>query len=223
MTRHNYKLLIFDWDGTLIDSVQRIVDCYHACFHILRLTPPPDSQVMELIGLPLAEAFSTLFPHLPQARLPECVETYRRYWLDDSFPLSSLFAGVKDMLVTLEDQGYQLAVATGKSRLGLERELEYYQLGHHFPHTRCARETPAKPDPEMLYQLMKLNRSSPEQTLMIGDTLLDLEMARNARIDAVGVTSGTQSSRQLAAAGPRACLAVVTGLPEALRNGLGSP
>ncbi len=221
MAQHHYILLVFDWDGTLIDSVQRIVTCYHACFEALRLTQPPETEVMRLIGLPLAEAFRTMFPDLDVARLPECVATYRRFWRDERLPLSPLFAGVKPMLVALEDQGYRLAVATGKSRGGLERDLEHHQVGHHFPHTRCALETRAKPDPEMLCQLMAATSSSPARTLMIGDTLLDLEMARYAGVDSVGVASGGQSCRQLAAARPRACLDVVTRLPEILDIGSG--
>ena len=212
----NYELLIFDWDGTLIDSVNRILTCFDYCFDELGLPRPDAAAVKPLIGLPLAEAFQVLLPPSTEVGLPECAAIYRRLWRDERIPLSSLFEGVPSLLITLEARSYQLAVATGKSREGLEREQKHHGIDHHFLHTRCALETKPKPDPEMLLELLAEYDVPAERALMIGDTTLDLEMAHNAGIDAVAVTSGSQTREQLMQSEPMVCLSGATYLPDLL-------
>ena len=204
MTRA-FKLLIFDWDGTLIDSVSRILHVYRESFEALGLPMPAENEIKKRIGLPLAESFHIFSPGLPEARTPECIETYRRFWLDQRIPPSPLFDGVAGLLQELADRDYQMAIATGKSREGLERELACHGLAHHFTHSRCALETAAKPDPEMLRQLMRIHDARPNETVMIGDTCLDLDMANNAGVAGIGVASGGQQRTQLLESNPFAC------------------
>jgi phosphoglycolate phosphatase len=197
-----YKLIIFDWDGTLIDSVPRIIHIFERTFEKLGLPQPDGEAIKPLIGLPLAEACHRLHPAAGPADLVGMVEIYRFFWLHPDIALSPLVEGVPELLDGLNQDGYTLAVATGKSRDGLERELGVYGLEHHFAATRCASETEAKPHPEMLHQILAELGFKASETLMIGDTGLDLEMAKNAGIDAVGVLTGGHKPKVLAAHEP---------------------
>lgn len=200
------KLLIFDWDGTLIDSVPRIVEMFEHTFAKLGLAKPDAEAIKPLIGLPLSDACLKLVPEAAASDLVRMVEVYRYFWRHPDFPVSPLVEGVPALLEQLAGAGFTLAVATGKAREGLERELGVYGLAHFFSTTRCASETKAKPHPEMLRQILAELDFSAQNALMIGDTGLDLEMARNADIDAVGVLTGGHQPSVLAQFQPVAIL-----------------
>ncbi len=198
----HYELIVFDWDGTLMDSAAMIVDSVQAAARDLGLEPPSDERARHIIGLGLEEALRYALPDLPEARYAELVERYRHHYLSRDHELV-LFAGATALIEGLAAQGRWLAVATGKSRRGLDRALEQSGLGAFFHGTRCADECHSKPHPQMLEELMAELAVSPGQTLMIGDTTHDLLMAKNAGVDAVGVSYGAHPRPALLAAEPR--------------------
>jgi phosphoglycolate phosphatase len=197
-----YELIVFDWDGTLMDSAAMIVDSVQAAARDLGLEPPSDERARHIIGLGLEEALRHAMPDLPEARYEELVERYRHHYLSRDHELV-LFAGATALIEALSARGRGLAVATGKSRRGLERALGQSGLGPFFHGTRCADECHSKPHPQMLQELMVELAVSPAQTLMIGDTTHDLLMAKNAGVDAVGVSYGAHPRAALEAADPR--------------------
>lgn len=199
---NRYELIVFDWDGTLMDSAAMIVDSVQAAARDLGLEPPSDERARHIIGLGLEEALRYAMPELPEARYEGLVERYRHHYLSRDHELV-LFAGATALLEALAAQGRWLAVATGKSRHGLDRALEQSGLGAYFHGTRCADECHSKPHPQMLEELMAEFAVSPAQTLMIGDTTHDLQMAKNAGVDAVGVSYGAHERVALLAAEPR--------------------
>jgi len=205
----DYRLLVFDWDGTLVDSVNRILTCFQRTFARHALPSPDSHAVRGSIGLPLAEAFRHLAPDEDAAIL---TETYKHVWWDESLPMPEPFQGVPELLAELHGRGFTLAVATGKSRAGLDREVLRFGVDHFFSATRCGDETAAKPDPDMLLQIMGDCGFSSADTLMIGDTGLDLEMARRAEVHAVGVLSGGHDETHLAPFEPAVCLPDVLSL-----------
>ena len=206
MTRLPYKLLVFDWDGTLMDSEARIVGCLALTFTDLGLAPPPRKSLLNVIGLGLPEAFRALAPDADAEALGRLIDRYRYHFLSDHHAPLLLFAGARATLESLERAGYLLGIATGKGRRGLDRSLEETGCGPLFAVTRCADETASKPDPRMLLEIMDVAGVSPQETLMIGDTEYDLQMAHNAGADALAVSYGVHARERLLAAGPRACL-----------------
>ncbi len=196
--RNRFKLLVFDWDGTLMDSEARIVDCVRAAVVDMGLEVPADERIRNIIGLGLSEAMNTLFPGADQALNQGIVERYRHHFLVENETPSRLFEGARETLTYLETEGYLLAVATGKSRRGLNESLEETALGDMFQATRCADETFSKPHPEMLLQVMDELGVLPDDTLMIGDTEYDMEMAANAGTRKLGVSYGVHSAERLA-------------------------
>ena len=197
-----YELIVFDWDGTLMDSAGMIVHCVQAAARDLGLAPPDEARARHIIGLGLVDALRHALPHLPEARYDELVDRYRHHYLSLDHELT-LFDGVRAMVEWLAGRGVWLAVATGKSRRGLDRALEHSGLGHHFDASRCADECHSKPHPQMLEELMLAHAVTPAQTLMIGDTTHDLLMAKNAGVDAVAVAYGAHPVAQLQAESPR--------------------
>lgn len=200
-----YDLIVFDWDGTLMDSAALIVDSLQAASRDLGLAVPSGEQARHVIGLGLSEAIAYLFPSLPTRDYDELIERYRHHYLgrDEATPL---FAGVDSLVADLHQSGFMLAVATGKSRRGLDRALDNTGLRPWFHASRCADECFSKPHPEMLLQLMAHLGSTPVRTLMIGDTSHDLGMARAAAVDGLAVSYGAHSESALHAAQPLACL-----------------
>ena len=198
-----YKLLIFDWDGTLADSIGRIVTAMLGAAQRAG-RPVRDAQAVKgIIGLGLPEAILTLYPDMP----PEQVIAFRQHYADiyiamDAEP-SPLFAGVRESLEAFRAQGYRLAVATGKARRGLDRVLKAHGWEEFFDITRAADETASKPDPLMLNQILAHCDVCPQQALMVGDASFDLLMARNAGIDSVAVGYGAQSMERLLTFEPR--------------------
>ena len=200
-----YELIVFDWDGTLLDSAGAIVQAIQAACRDLELPVPGEGQARHVIGLGLADAMRHAVPALQPERYQAMVDRYRFHYLAGDHRLT-LFAGVREMLQELAGAGHQLAIATGKSRAGLERALDHSGLRPLFQASRCADECHSKPHPQMLEQLMEEFAVASEATLMIGDTSHDLLMARNAGVDGLGVTYGAHPPDHLADFAPLACL-----------------
>lgn len=200
-----FDLLIFDWDGTLMDSAGVIVDSIQRACEDIGLEAPGDRASRQIIGLGLTQALQTLLPDLPADDYPRLVECYRHHYLgrDDQIPL---FAGVDSGIRELHASGFQLAVATGKSRLGLKRALESSGLGAWFTATRCADQTHSKPHPAMVLELIAELDADPARTLVIGDTSHDLLMAANAGVASLGVTYGAHEAGDLHPHGPLALM-----------------
>ncbi|HQT30227.1 MAG TPA: HAD-IA family hydrolase [Thiobacillus sp.] len=209
MPKH-YDLLIFDWDGTLMDSAGVIVDSIQRACEDIGLAAPGDRASRQIIGLGLVQALQTLLPDLPAEDYPRLVERYRHHYLgrDNDIPL---FEGVADSISRLHASGFQLAVATGKSRLGLERALASSGLGEWFSATRCADQTHSKPHPAMVLELIEELDADPDRTLVIGDTSHDLLMASNAGVASLGVTYGAHELDDLR---PHAPLALMDSFAE---------
>lgn len=206
-------LVIFDWDGTLCDSASRIIAAMQSATEACDLTPPSDESVRNIIGLGLPEAIASLYPGLAQDTRARVQLTYsQRFVALDHIP-NDLFAGAMDTLEALRQRGYLLAVATGKSRRGLDRVLQELGLSHFFDASRCADETLSKPDPLMLNELLQDFELQPNQALMVGDTEFDLEMAAVANMPSVGVSFGSHSVERLQRHGP---VSVIDRLPELL-------
>jgi phosphoglycolate phosphatase len=203
-----YALVVFDWDGTLVDSPAAIVECIQQASRDLGLEAPDPERASHVIGLGLEDSLRQAVPQLPRERYGEFAASYGRHFLarEDSMPL---FPGVPRLLERLRARGHRLAVATGKSRRGLERALAASGLGIHFSRSRCADETVPKPDPAMLRELMAELEVQPERVLMIGDTSHDLLMARSAGVAALAVSYGAHPESKLRALEPLACLASV--------------
>jgi len=200
-----FELIVFDWDGTLMDSAATIASSVQAAARDLGLEPPSDERARHIIGLGLEDALRHAMPNLPGERYGELSDRYRHHYLSRDHELV-LFAGVEALLEELLGAGHLLAVATGKSRLGLNRALEVSGLGPRFHATRCADECFSKPHPQMLEELMEEFGTAPEATLMIGDTSHDVQMAHNAGVPAVAVSYGAHPRSGLDALSPLQCL-----------------
>ena len=200
-----FDLIVFDWDGTLMDSAATIASSVQAAARDLGLEPPSDERARHIIGLGLEDALRHAMPNLPGERYGELSDRYRHHYLSRDHELV-LFAGVEALLEELLGAGHLLAVATGKSRLGLNRALEVSGLGPRFHATRCADECFSKPHPQMLEELMEEFGTVPEATLMIGDTSHDVQMAHNAGVPAVAVSYGAHPRSGLDALSPLQCL-----------------
>lgn len=207
----NYSLLIFDWDGTLADSTAHIVENVQATFREYGQTPPTDTAVRRIIGLGLNEAIRELLPQLSAAQHAEIANAYRHRHFTHHAP-TRLFADAKTVLEQLRPH-FTLAIATGKSRRGLNEALADTDSRHFFASTRTVDECASKPHPEMVLALCDELGFSPQQALVIGDTTHDLHMATNAGCDAVALTTGAHDLAQLTAAPQRAILASLSQLP----------
>lgn len=197
----NYRLVVFDWDGTLLDSAGAIVTCIQAAAKDLGLPPPDEMTARQVIGLGLHDALSQAMPGVPAREYQRVAERYRYHYLALDHELS-LFSGAQELVEELSETGCLLGVATGKSRLGLNRALETSGLKRFFHATRCADECNSKPAPDMLWEIMDELDTAPEQTLMIGDTTHDLQMAKNAGVGALAVGYGAHSREVLQAERP---------------------
>ena len=196
-----FDLIVFDWDGTLFDSTALIVRCIQAACADIGVAVPSAESAAYVIGLGLRDALQHAVPGLPEARYPELGKRYRHHYAASQHDLV-LFPGTVAMLHLLKSRNHWLAVATGKSRSGLDDSLHSVQLKGLFDATRTADETAGKPDPLMLLQLMRELGAKPERTLMIGDTTHDLLLARNAGTASVGVSYGAHAPEAFAALAP---------------------
>ena len=201
-----FELVVFDWDGTLMDSPGRIVASMAAATADVGLTVLPEAAYRDVIGLGLWEALTSLFPTADRAMLEAFVERYRHYFLEACPTEAPLFGGAHELLRAVADSGAFLAVATGKSRAGLDRVLAQTQCASYFHVTRTADETCSKPDPQMLLEIIEELEVSPANVLMVGDTEYDLEMAARAGTPAVAVSFGAHAPQRLAAYEPLACM-----------------
>lgn len=211
MPRSRYRVIVFDWDGTLIDSASTIVECIQASSRDLGLPVPTRERASHVIGLGLQDALRFAVPELPAAQTMAFVERYRAHFLAREHEMRP-FEGIEALLDALLARGLRLAVATGKSRRGLERALEACGLRAHFVASRCADETRPKPHPAMLRELMLQLAVDARDALMVGDTSHDLEMAREANVDAVAVSYGAHPETALRALQPLACVDSVDAL-----------
>lgn len=201
MARKQFDLIVFDWDGTLMDSTATIVKCIQAAARDLGLPVPDNRAASYVIGLGLQDAMEAALPGLDPKLYPRMVERYRYHYLARDQDLV-LFDGVREMLAELSQQGYFLAVATGKSRVGLNRAMDAVKLMSAFDATRCADETFSKPHPAMLQELTRELGQDMKRTVMIGDTTHDLQMAINAGAGGVAVHYGAHSAQELRALSP---------------------
>jgi len=200
-----FDLIVFDWDGTLFDSTGLIVRCIQSACRDLGVAVPSDADAAWVIGLGLTDALRHAVPGLPPERYPELGTRYRHHYVASQHELV-LFDGTLAMLHALKERSHLLAVATGKNRHGLDQALAQSALHGLFDATRTADETASKPDPRMLHELMAELGTGPARTLMIGDTTHDLQMARHAGADGVGVAYGAHEPAGLHACAPLAVL-----------------
>ena len=203
MHRQNYDLIVFDWDGTLMDSTAAITGAIQQACGDMGLPVPSREAASYVIGLGLEDALRHAAPDLPHADYPRLAAAYRKHYfaLDGQLVL---FDGALALLHELKSAGYNLAVATGKSRVGLSRAMDRPELRGLFDTTRTADETFSKPHPAMLHEIMAELASPPRRTVMVGDTTHDLQMARNAECDAIGVSYGAHDIAQLESLTPAA-------------------
>lgn len=207
-----YQLVIFDWDGTLMDSTGRIVSCMQAAATDMDIPVLPSMAVQQIIGLGLPEAIQTLYPHITAAQVMAVRDRYVEHFVAAEATPSLLFSGAQQVLDTLSGAEVTMAVATGKSRRGLERVWSSTNLGRYFAYSRCTDESGSKPDPRMLHDILDALDVRPADALMVGDTSFDLEMAQRAGIDRVGVTYGAHARSVLEKFSPLALCDDITDL-----------
>jgi phosphoglycolate phosphatase len=196
MAKRKYDFIVFDWDGTLMDSTKTIIGCIQSAARDLGLPVPSVKNASHVIGLGMLDAMKAAMPDVDPQFYPKIIERYRHHYFNQDNDLV-LFDGVHDMLGDLSQQGYFLAVATGKSRVGLNRALNASKLLTLFDATRCADETFSKPHPAMLQELTRELGQDMRRTVMIGDTTHDLLMASNAGAEAIGVNYGAHEHKTL--------------------------
>lgn len=201
-----YELIVFDWDGTLMDSESRIVACMQAAAVDLCWTVPEYDATKDIIGLGLNEAVARLFPERDAVEVQQLADQYRVHFLADNIPGSVLFNGATELLSHLLENDYFIAVATGKSRRGLAKEFEATGLGPLFHASRCADETFSKPNPQMLLEILEQLGVDAGRTLVVGDTEYDIQMATNAGAHALGVSYGVHDRGRLLDNGALGCL-----------------
>jgi len=208
-----YRLLVFDWDGTLLDSISSILACTQAALARIDLPIADESDIRASIGMGIREMVERFYPGCSDADFQRLVLAYRELWFDDYCHRSGLLPGAVETLTALADRGYWLAVATAKSRRGLDLDLDRTGVRDRFLSTRTADESRAKPDPAMLESILQELGVEAADALMIGDTSHDLQMAQNARTDGLGVLSGSQSRGELEACAPKSVLDGVWDMP----------
>lgn len=206
-------MIIFDWDGTLCDSVEHIVAAMQAAAAEFPVAIPDASAVRDIVGLGLPQAVARLFPDLGESSQEALAAAYSRQYraLDREPP--RLFSGAMETLLALRERGLPLAIATGKSRRGLDRVLGGLGMSEFFDVTRCADETRSKPDPLMLEQIIARSGRPADKVVMVGDSEYDLAMARAGGVHPVGVSYGVHSRERLSRHSP---LAILDHLPELL-------
>jgi len=197
-----YKLVIFDWDGTLMDSAGKIVSCMQHAAHAANMIVPTAEAVRHIIGISLKPAIAQLFEldvsHSAQEKkVDEIVAAYKNVYLEVDTTPCPMFEGAVDMLDTLKSAEAKMAVATGKARRGLQRAWDNTDTAHFFIDSRCADEAESKPSPDMLKQLLKANDVGASEAVMIGDTTYDMLMAEQLGMDRVAVTYGVHEREAL--------------------------
>lgn len=206
-----YPFIVFDWDGTLMDSAGKIVACLSAAITQLGLPPRSDDQLRHIIGLGMGEAIAHLYPN-EAIDANALAARYRDEFMRLNQQASPLYPGVIELLDELEARGHWIAVATGKSRIGLNHVLNEMGLAQRFHATRTADETASKPHPLMLNELMAECGYAAQQTLMVGDTEFDIQMAHAAGVDAIAVKGGAHPEEHLRQFSPLRVLDQITDL-----------
>lgn len=208
-----FDLLVFDWDGTLLDSIASIVRCTQETLRRLDVGPVDEGTIRGAIGLGIRETVEHFVPGCSDRLFLEICQVYRGLWFDTYSRQPVLFAGVEQTLELLRGRGYLMAVATAKSRRGLTRDFSTTGVSRFFDASRTLDEAPSKPAPGMLLDILGELGVPASRALMVGDTTHDLEMASNAAVAAVGVCSGSHPRERLVEAAALACLESVTELP----------
>ncbi len=211
----SYDLIVFDWDGTLMDSMAAIVKAIQQSAVDLGLRFPSDADSKKVIGLGLVEAFEAVWPELPKTQYADLVAAYRKNYLNEDGDLE-FFGGVFEMLAELKERGKTLAVATGKSRIGLDRAIKRTNSADFFAATRTSDECFSKPHPQMLEEIIAELGFEPAQSLMVGDSIHDLLMANSAGVASVGVSYGAFDAEILKSANPLAVCESVAALRDFL-------
>ncbi|EGZ44190.1 HAD-IA family hydrolase [Neisseria wadsworthii] len=212
------KLIIFDWDGTLADTTFPIIRTMQHAFAECDLDAPSEKDIRSLIGKSLPGIIHALAPNLPASRQEHIARVYTRSQLNPNNQNMRLFDDAIACLNTLKAQGYWLAVATGKGRSGLNKAIAQTGTADYWLATRCASECPPKPAPDMLLEICDELGVQPEEALLVGDTLYDLEMAANAKIRAIGITTGAHTLSQIQSAPHLAILPCLSELPDFLNT-----
>ena len=209
-----YKLIIFDWDGTLMDSQAKIVACLRSTADDMGLIQLSDTQLKNIIGLGLREAILALYPQLTEKSVTQFADRYRYHFITANETPSGLFPDVRIMLEQLLELGFMLAVATGKARRGLDLVLKDTGLKPYFYGSRCADETRSKPHPQMLEELLDEFAITADEAIMIGDTEYDMLMAASAGMNALAVSYGVHERDDLLKHKPLACLDSISELSQ---------
>jgi phosphoglycolate phosphatase len=217
-TTTRFSLLVFDWDGTIADSLQPIVNSISYAIAKLGLPEKPEQAIKGIIGLGLEEALQRLCPGINDQQSRSMASYYREHYLSSTANNIRLYPGAAEIIKSLHKNGHELAVATGKSRRGLDKALQESGLNDFFHYSRCADETFSKPHPQMLEDIMGIFQTPPERVLMIGDSEHDLQMAKNAGICSAAVTYGAQDKEYLLKFEPLTCFNSLTELPQWLAH-----
>ncbi len=212
------KTVIFDWDGTLVDSIEHIATSLHLAATEMGFPALEKAAYRHIIGLGMVDALKTLYPGLSDAEIEGIRQRYSQYFFAKEATPQQIFAGVPALLDELRTQGRGRAVATGKSRRGLDAALTSSGLREHFDITRCADETRSKPDPAMLLEILQFYGLEPAQAVMIGDTTYDMEMAQRIGMPAIGVRWGVHADEELQRHAPVAIVDSVVELAGVLRR-----
>lgn len=200
----HYKLVIFDWDGTLMDSVGRIVSSMQAAAKTAGLPVPTAYNAKQIIGLSLPKAIEVLFEQRTAEQEQFLIEQYKHQYVELNTTPTPLFDNALNLLTRLRQTDKFLAVATGKGRAGLQRVWQATDTEQYFHTSRCADEAQSKPDPQMLLSLLEELNIEATQAVMIGDTSHDMEMARRAGVDRIGITLGVHDKEVLSQYQPKA-------------------
>jgi phosphoglycolate phosphatase len=201
-----YELIVFDLDGTLMDSAAKILACLAAAAKDVGIPHPGEEAARDIIGLGMEDALLALFPDAQAAQRLQFLTRFREHYLHLDVTEQGFFPGVPQGLQRLTNAGYQLAIATGRPRRGLDRVLTQAGLQPLFVTSRCADEVYSKPHPRMLQEILEETDTSAERTVMVGDTVYDMQMARSASVDALAVSYGVHQGERLLQAGAVACV-----------------
>jgi len=213
-----YSLLVFDWDGTLLDSHAQIVNCMQSAISELDLEARSNDQINNVIGLGLEKGVAQLYPEMDMKLVTKTAQAYREHHLYKDQTPTPLFEGAKQVLTELREAGYDLAIATNKSRRGLDKGLSETGLNDHFPITRCVDEAHPKPHPQMLEEILTDHNLESSKALMIGDSEYDLQLAQNTKVDGLAVSYGVHGLMRLLKQDPVGFIDKIEQLPDWLQK-----